>query len=50
MILLSDGYDAELARSLEAGGSFLLARPIREIDLEVVLSAIETRSAKTTAR
>ncbi len=45
MVLLSDGYDAELARSLEAGGSFLLARPVREAELETVLSQIEARSS-----
>ncbi len=45
MVLLSDGYDAELARSLEAGGSFLLARPVRETELQTVLEKIEARSA-----
>jgi signal transduction histidine kinase len=45
MVLLSDGYDAELARSLEAGGSFLLARPVREAELQTVLSQIEARSS-----
>jgi len=45
MVLLSDGYDAELARSLEAGGSFLLARPVRETELQTLLEKIEVRTA-----
>jgi signal transduction histidine kinase/CheY-like chemotaxis protein len=42
-VLVSDGYDAELARSLEASGGFLLARPIQDADLEWILKQIESR-------
>src|SRR5579863_1259877 len=44
-ILLSDGYDAELAGSLAESGGFLLARPIRESEMDVILEAIEARAA-----
>ena len=47
-VLVSDGYDAELARSLEASGGFLLARPIQDADLEWVLKQIESRVPSTT--
>jgi signal transduction histidine kinase len=43
-VLVSDGYDAELARSIEEGGNFLLGRPIKESDLDRILNQIETRS------
>jgi CheY-like chemotaxis protein len=50
-ILLSDGYDAELARSLEENGGFLLCRPIKESELDDVLRKIEARVGNaTTAR
>jgi CheY-like chemotaxis protein len=47
-VLVSDGYDAELARSLESSGGFLLARPIQDADLEWVLKQIESRAASAT--
>ena len=43
-VLVSDGYDAELAASLGESGGFLLGRPIQESDLDRVLLAIEARS------
>ena len=33
-VLVSDGYDAELAGSLESSGGFLLTRPVRDADLD----------------
>ena len=42
-VLVSDGYDAELAASLGESGGFLLGRPIQEADLDRVLLAIEMR-------
>lgn len=44
-ILLSDGYDAELAGSLAESGGFLLPRPIRESELDIILEAVEARAA-----
>ena len=43
-VLLSDGYDPELARSLEKGGGFLLPRPVQDAELERVLREIQLRS------
>lgn len=42
-VLISDGYDRELARSLEESGGFLLARPIEEVELDRILSGIALR-------
>ncbi len=39
-VLISDGYDQDLARSLEASGGFLLARPVQESVLERILREI----------
>jgi signal transduction histidine kinase len=44
-VLVSDGYDADLAAGIEEKGGFLLARPLREPELERVLGAVEARSA-----
>ena len=44
-ILLSDGYDAELAADFEGEGRFVLARPVQEADLKRVLEAIEPRGS-----
>ena len=44
-ILVSDGYDAELAASLAASGGFLLGRPIQENELERILEAVEVRAS-----
>jgi CheY-like chemotaxis protein len=43
-VLLSDGYDPELARSLEKGGGFLLPRPVQKGDLDRVLREIQMRA------
>ena len=44
-VLLNDGYDPELARTLEENGGYLLSRPIQELDLDRVLRKIETQAA-----
>jgi signal transduction histidine kinase len=49
-VLISDGYDAELARSIEEGGNFLLGRPIKESELDRILNQIETRSPSPARR
>jgi CheY-like chemotaxis protein len=46
-VLLSDGYDAELARSLEKGGGFLLPRPVQKAELDRVLREIQMRVGTT---
>ena len=43
-VLVSDAWDAALAKRLEKGRSFLLARPIKESELERILLAIEART------
>jgi signal transduction histidine kinase len=43
-VLLSEGYDAELARSLEKTGGFLLSNPVQDPELERVLREIQVRS------
>jgi signal transduction histidine kinase len=48
-VLVSDGYDAALAQSIEEGGNFLLGRPVQESDLDRILHRIATR-ALTPAR
>ncbi|HML16597.1 MAG TPA: GAF domain-containing protein, partial [Bryobacteraceae bacterium] len=42
-VLVSDGYDAELAGSLESSGGFLLARPVQESDLDRILKQMEAQ-------
>jgi C4-dicarboxylate-specific signal transduction histidine kinase len=42
-VLLSDGYDPELARSLEQNGGFLLPRPVQPVELDRVLREIQMR-------
>ena len=44
-ILLSDGYDAELAADFEGDGRFVLPKPLQETELERVLRLIEPPSA-----
>ncbi|MEO8052234.1 MAG: GAF domain-containing protein [Acidobacteriota bacterium] len=44
-VLVSDGYDADLAASLHDSGGFLLGRPLRELELERALGAVEARAA-----
>jgi signal transduction histidine kinase len=46
-VLVSDGYDAELAGSLESSGGFLLARPVGDADLDRVLRQMDARGANT---
>jgi C4-dicarboxylate-specific signal transduction histidine kinase/CheY-like chemotaxis protein len=43
-ILLSDGYDPDLARSLERGGGFLLPRPVQDAELQRVLREVQMRT------
>lgn len=43
-VLVSEGYDAELARSIEENGNFLLGRPIQEHELDRILRQIDTRA------
>jgi len=49
-VLVSDGYDAELARSIEAGGNFLLGRPVQESELDRILRQIDARTPVTPRR
>jgi signal transduction histidine kinase len=42
-VLLSDGYDPQLARSLEQGGGFLLPRPVQQAELDRILREIQMR-------
>lgn len=49
LVLLNDGYDAELARGLEESGGFLLKRPIDESELDSVLLKIEARALNAEA-
>jgi len=44
-VLLSDGYDHNLARSLEENGGFLLATPVQDAEAGRVLSEIAARTA-----
>lgn len=44
-VLVSDGYDADLAASLQESGGYLLGRPLEEPELERVLGAVEARTA-----
>jgi CheY-like chemotaxis protein len=46
-ILLSDGYDAELAADFEGDGRFVLAKPVQEKELERVLQALEPPAPNT---
>jgi len=48
-VLISDGYDRELARSLEESGGYLLARPIDDADLDRILAGIGVRTALSAA-
>jgi GAF domain-containing protein/CheY-like chemotaxis protein len=40
-VLLSDGYDAELAANFEGDGRFVLAKPVQDSELQKVLGAVE---------
>ena len=50
LILMSDGYDRDLARSLEESGNFLLKRPWEEAELDRVLAEVAARSAESKAK
>jgi GAF domain-containing protein/CheY-like chemotaxis protein len=41
-VLLSEGYDSELAGNFEGEGRFVLPKPVQESELDRVLRAIET--------
>jgi hypothetical protein len=43
-VLVSDAWDTAVAKRLEESRSFLLARPIKEDELERILLAIEART------
>jgi signal transduction histidine kinase len=45
VVLVSDGYDADLAASLQETGGYLLLRPLQEPDLDRVLATVEGRAA-----
>lgn len=45
VVLVSDGYDADLASSLQETGGYLLRRPLQEPDLDRILEAVESRAA-----
>ena len=49
-VLVSDAYDAELARSMESTNGFLLVRPIQVAQLERILGEIEEQSPIAVAR
>jgi C4-dicarboxylate-specific signal transduction histidine kinase len=43
-VLISDGYNQELATSLEQNGGYLLARPVEEASLDRILGEIGARA------
>ena len=45
VVLVSDGYDSDLASSLQGTGGYLLRRPLQEPDMDRVLAAVESRAA-----
>ena len=50
LVLVSDGYDAELAHSIEEGGNFLLGRPVQEPELDRILRQIDARAPSPVRR
>ena len=46
VVLVSDGFDAELAADFEGEGRFVLPRPLQERELDRVLEALESRHAR----
>ena len=44
VVLVSDGYDADMAASLQESGGHLLRRPLQEPELDRVLGAVESRA------
>jgi signal transduction histidine kinase len=45
VVLVSDGYDADLASSLQETGGYLLRRPLQQPDMDRILAAVESRAA-----
>jgi GAF domain-containing protein len=45
VVLVSDGYDAEMSVNRGESGGYLLRRPLQEPDLDRVLAAVESRAA-----
>jgi K+-sensing histidine kinase KdpD len=45
VVLVSDGYDADLASNLQENGDYLLRRPLQEPDLDRILGAVESRAS-----
>ncbi len=43
-VLVSDGYDADFARSLAESGGFLLARPVQTADIDRLLAELEAQA------
>lgn len=43
VVLVSDGYDADLASNLQQNGDYLLRRPLQEPDLDRILRSVESR-------
>jgi hypothetical protein len=43
VVLVSDGYDADMAANLQESGGYLLRRPLQEPELDRVLRAVESR-------
>ena len=44
VVLVSDGYDAELVSNPQESGNYLLRRPLQEPDLDRVLAAVESHA------
>jgi signal transduction histidine kinase len=44
VVLVGDGYDADLASNPEESGDYLLRRPLQEAELDRVLGAVESRA------
>jgi hypothetical protein len=44
VVLVSDGYDADLASNPQVSGEYLLLRPLQEPELDRVLGAVESRA------
>ena len=44
-VLLSDGYDAELAADFEGDGRFVLPKPVQERELDRVLRALDSSAS-----
>jgi hypothetical protein len=45
VVLVSDGYDADLTSNLQENCCYLLRRPLQEPDLDRVLGAVGSRAA-----